>query len=96
VRLYTGNTFDLRGERKQTNFEMKIPETHETFEIKLRNHKAETVTVRVVEHLYRWSNWSITDNSDAFSKVDSQTIEFNLSLKPDQERILTYRAHYSW
>ncbi|HLH16512.1 MAG TPA: hypothetical protein VKX45_04800 [Bryobacteraceae bacterium] len=30
----------------------------ESLEVKLRNHKKEPVTVRVVEHLYRWSNWT--------------------------------------
>ena len=32
----------------------------ESFEIRLRNHKKEAVEMRVVEHLYRWSNWQIT------------------------------------
>ena len=38
----------------------------------------EPVTIRVVEHLYRWSNWNITAKSDDFTKKDSQTIEFNV------------------
>jgi hypothetical protein len=68
----------------------------ETFEIKLRNRKKEPVEIRVVEHLYRWSNWSITAKSADYLKKDSQTIEFRVPVKPDEEKILTYSVHYSW
>jgi hypothetical protein len=73
------------------------PWIDESFEIKLRNRKKETpVEIRVVEHLYRWSNWDITAKSDDFVKKDSQTIEFRIPVKPDEERIVTYTVHYSW
>ena len=39
------------------------------FEIKLRNRKKDTpVEFRVVEHLYRWSNWEIRAKSNDFVK----------------------------
>ena len=63
----------------------------------LRNRKkTDAVEIRVVEHLYRWSNWKITANSDDFVKKDSQTIEFRVPVKPDEEKTLTYSVHYSW
>jgi hypothetical protein len=68
----------------------------ESFEIKLRNRKPEPVEIRVVEHLYRWNNWVITAKSDDFKKTDSQTIEFRVPVKPDEERTVTYTVHYSW
>ncbi len=75
-------------------------ETHqidESFEIKLRNQKKDQpVEIRVVEHLYRWSNWNITAKSDDFVKKDSQTIEFRVPVKPDEEKTVTYTVHYSW
>jgi hypothetical protein len=40
----------------------------ESFEVKLRNHKKEPVEIRVVEHLFRWTNWDITEKSEAFTK----------------------------
>jgi len=64
--------------------------------IKLRNRKPEPVEFRVVEHLYRWNNWEITAKSDDFKKADSQTIEFRVPVKPDEERTVTYTVHYSW
>ena len=68
----------------------------EDFEIKVRNRKREAVTVRVVEHLYRWSNWTITQKSDNFTKKDAQTIEFNVTVPPDAEKVVTYRVRYEW
>jgi len=98
VRVTTGNAFDLVGERKQTNFRVDTGDKwmDETFEIKLRNRKKERVEIRVAEHLYRWNNWEIKAKSDNFTKKDAQTIEFNVSVKPDEERVITYTVHYSW
>jgi hypothetical protein len=99
VRVTTGNSFDLVGERKQTNFRVDTGDKwiDESFEIKLRNRKKDTpVEIRVVEHIYRWSNWEITKKSDDFVKKDSQTIEFRIPVKPDEERTVTYTVHYSW
>jgi hypothetical protein len=69
----------------------------ESFEIKLRNRKKDApVEIRVVEHLYRWSSWEITAKSDDFKKTDAQTIEFRVPVKQDEEKTITYTAHYSW
>ncbi len=98
VRLFIGDSFDLVGERKRTDF--KTNEGNhvfdETFEIKVRNRKKEAVEIRVVEHLYRWSNWTIAEKSQEFVKTDAQTIEFRVPLKPDEEKVVTYKVHYTW
>ena len=99
VRVTTGNAFDLVGERKQTDFHVDTGDKwlDETIEIKLRNRKKDApVAIRVVEHLYRWNNWSITAKSDDFTKKDAQTIEFRVPVKPDEEKTVTYTVHYSW
>ncbi|HYH00025.1 MAG TPA: hypothetical protein VD837_12895 [Terriglobales bacterium] len=98
VRVYTGNAFDLVGERRRTayNVDSSKRTLDESFEIKVRNHKKEAVTVRVVEHLYRWLNWSVLANTDAFKKADSQTVEFPVTIAANGEKTITYTAHYSW
>lgn len=119
IRLYTGNAFDLVGERKQTDFKVHnpVPEfgpdgqplplppgtkadrehwIDEAYEIKLRNHKPNPVEIRVVEHLCRWSNWAITEKSTEFKQTDATTIEFRVTLKPDQAQTVTYTARYSF
>jgi hypothetical protein len=99
VRVYTGNAFDITGERRQTKFQSQMQPggwLDESFEIKLRNHKKEAATVRVVEHLYRWTNWTITQESATHRQTDSKTVEYEVTLQPDEERTLTYTAHYTW
>jgi hypothetical protein len=98
VRLYVGNAFDIVGERKQTNFK-QISERviQESFEIRLRNQKSkESVEVRAVEHLYRWSDWEILEKSHPYMKTDSRTIEFRVSIKPKEEKVITYTVQYRW
>lgn len=69
----------------------------ESFEITLRNRKEkDTVEVRVIERLYRWSNWEITEQSDPFRKIDSRTIEFQVQVAPGEEKKISYKVHYSW
>jgi len=98
VRVYTGNSFDLVGERKRVDYHVESNRRmlDESFEIRLRNHKKEPVEMRVVEHLYRWSNWELSLKSDPFRKIDSRTIEFVVTVPPDGEKVVTYTAHYSW
>ncbi|HEY1264826.1 MAG TPA: hypothetical protein VGF06_14960 [Terriglobales bacterium] len=98
IRVYTGNAFDVVGERKRTNYH--VDSNHnwmdETFEIRVRNHKKEAVSVRVVEHLYRWTNWKLMEQSHEWRKKDAQTIEFPVTIAPDSEQVVTYTVHYSW
>jgi hypothetical protein len=98
VRVYTGNAFDLVGERRRTNFRRDDArnEIQESFEIKLRNHKREPMTIRVVEHLYRWYTWDIAQRSMPFEKIDAQTIEFRVNVIPGEESTISYVVRYSW
>jgi hypothetical protein len=98
IRVYLGNAFDLVGERTRTDF-YKHPSRdmmRESFEIEIRNRSEETVTVQVVEPLYRWSNWAITENSQDFAKTDAQTIEFPVTVGPDQVETISYTVEYTW
>ena len=100
LRIYTGNAFDIKAERRQTKLQsdMRQPggSVDESFEIKLRNHRTEAATVRVVEHPDRWSNRTITEESATHRQTDSKTIEYDVTLQPTEEKTPTYTAHYSW
>jgi hypothetical protein len=99
VRVYTGDAFDLVGERRRLNYQIDLSRNwlDESFEIKLRNRKEkDTVEIRIVEHLYRSLNWDIAEKSDTFLKTDSQTIEFRVQIPPGGEKTITYKAHYTW
>jgi hypothetical protein len=98
IRIYTGNAFDLTGERRRVDYKLNSQArwVDESFEIKVRNHKTTPVEVRIVEHLYRWTNWDISKSSDPFKKVDAQTAAFTVEIPPDGEKVVTYQVHYSW
>ncbi len=98
VRLRVGKTFDIVGERKQTDFTLIEPRHiyDESFEIAVRNQKKEEVQVRIVEHLYRWSDWEIRESSDPYIKTDSRTIEFRVKVPAGTEKKVTYTVRYKW
>ena len=98
IKVYTGNAFDLVGSRTRVNFNVNNDNSwaEESFSVKVTNHKKEPVEIRVVEHLYRWTNWDITEKSDPFTKTNAQEIEFRVPLKPDESHTVTYKVHYSW
>jgi len=97
VKVKMGNAFDLTGERKQTNFvNPKANNIEETFEITLKNHKKEAVTIRVIEHLYRYANWKIETMSHPFEKKDARTVEFAVKVPADGKATVSYTVKYGW
>ncbi|HXZ20947.1 MAG TPA: hypothetical protein VEG63_13430 [Candidatus Acidoferrales bacterium] len=98
LRFYTGNAFDLVGERRRTYFKLDNADSwiDESFEIKLRNHTNAPVEIRVVEHLYRWTGWEISQKSAPYEKLDAQTIQFLVTVPADGESKVTYMVHYTW
>ncbi|HEY9248843.1 MAG TPA: DUF4139 domain-containing protein [Rariglobus sp.] len=98
VRIYTGDVFDIAVERKATDSKLssRNEEREEAFEITLRNRKSEAAEVRVTEHFYRWPNWTLVQQSDPSEKTDAHTAEFRVTLKPDEEKKISYRVRYDW
>lgn len=98
VRIYTGNAFDLVGERTRADFSRddRLETMEEAFEIRLRNRKDEAVEVRVAERLYRWVNWEVIERSHEFRRTEAQAIEFRVEVPPDGETVVRYRVRYTW
>jgi hypothetical protein len=98
IRLYIGDAFDIVGERIQTDFRVDYDDDwmEESYEIRLRNHKDEDVEVRVVEHMFRWSEWKTLESSHEYEKMDAQTIEFRVPVEADGETVVTYTVRYDW
>jgi hypothetical protein len=98
VRIKLGQSFDVVGDRKQTNYQLDDAgkTLSESFEISVRNRKAAPVRVTVREYLYRWSGWEITDASAKYSKADAQTIDFPIELAADSETTVRYTVRYRW
>ena len=98
VLIRMGNSFDVVGERTQTNFRVDSPSRNlwETFEITLRNHKDQPVDIVVLENLYRGANWTVEDNSMPFEKENSNQIRFNVTIPSEGQTVIHYTAHYNW
>lgn len=98
VKVYTGQAFDLVGERKRTDFKVDHANNwaSESFEIVLRNRKKEEVNIRVVEHLYRSANWEVKGNDADFVKIDSNEIQFRVDVPAESERKVNYTVVYTW
>ncbi|MEW5946707.1 MAG: DUF4139 domain-containing protein [bacterium] len=91
VRLKTGEAFDVVAERLQTDYKQISLHLHESeWEITLRNHKEEEITVGIVEPLY--GNWKVVSASHPFEKMDAFTIRFDVKVPPDGEVKVKYRV----
>jgi len=98
IRVFTGNSFDLVGQRRlvsQTENNSEHVAT-QTVEVKVRNRKKEPAEIRVVEHANRGGNWTLTAQSQPHEKKDAQTFEFRVPLQPDEEKVITYTIRYTW
>jgi hypothetical protein len=93
--LLIGNAFDIVAERKQTDFKSYGPHTYEmAFEIALRNHKAEPITVLVNEPI--GGDWTILDSTFKWEKTAAFAARFNVPVAANGESILKYRVRVRW
>lgn len=86
VRISTGNAFDVVSEHKVIDHQRYENE----YEIKIRNRKDEAIEVVVAEHI--GGTWEILKATAGWEKVDAFSIEWKITLKPDEEKIITYRV----
>ena len=98
MKLTIGNAFDVTAERKRTSSSSNnsAKQSEESYEIVVKNAKAEAVKVDVIETFYGWSNWKITSNSQKFEKKDSNTAVFEVDVPAKGEKKVTYKVKYSW
>jgi hypothetical protein len=95
IRIKLGNAFDIAATRKQMTWERIAKDTIETsFEVSLRNHKKEDVTVKVEEPLS--GDWRLLESSHPHKKEDAHTISFDVPVKKDQEAKLTYKVRIKY
>lgn len=98
VRIKLGSSFDVVGQRKQVDFksDSRARWIEEEIEVEVRNHKDEDVEVQVREFLFRWSNWQMLSNSQAYTKDDARTLTFPVKVPKNGSRTVRYRVRYSW
>jgi len=89
IRVSTGNAFDVVGERAE--LERTRGGNEYKIEFKIRNHKKETISVIVADRI--WGDWTILEASPSdWKKKKSDTIEWEITVRPEEERTITYRV----
>lgn len=86
-----GSAFDIRATRIQKDFQQISQDTRDvTYEINIRNHKKEDVTVRILENIA--STWKIIESSHKLKRIDSRWVECPFHIKSGKEMTLTYKV----
>jgi hypothetical protein len=92
IRIKMGDAFDVVAERVQTSFEV-LSSGHlyrSSYKVTVRNHKAEDITVQVVELLQ--GDWTMTTSSHPYDKEASHRVRFDVPVKSKGSVELTYTA----
>lgn len=93
--LFVGRSFDVVAERRRTNFRrISQRQTEQSFEIELRNRKDTPERVTVLER--HFGDWQITTSSIPGRKLDANTQEFVVDLKPGETVKITYTVETRW
>jgi len=91
VKVKMGEAFDVTGQRKQKDFKIIARGiTEASWEITLKNHKQEPVTVRVNEPMP--GDWEVLSSSQPHEKADAHTLRFDVPVPKDGEAKLTYKV----
>lgn len=91
VKLKMGKAFDVVAERAQTDFQRIGDRVYETeWEITLRNHKEEDITVIIEEPLS--GDWTIVFNSHPYKKIDAFKVQFSVPVPRDGEVKVRYKV----
>jgi hypothetical protein len=98
IKLTTGTSFDVTGERKRTDFKVDSRERtiDESYSITIKNAKEKPVNVDVLEHLFRAADWDIVEKTGTFEKQDSSTVMFPITVPAHGGKQVSYTVHYSW
>lgn len=91
VRAKLGDAFDIVAERKQIDFKTIARRVFEyAYEIRIRNHKEEAVTVIVNEPI--GGDWEIISSSFPPEKTAAFAARFTVPVAKDGEAVLSYRV----
>ena len=95
IRVKMGESFDVVGDRKQTDFKAISSCVDETaWEISLRNHKDVADEILVNEPIE--GDWEVLTSSQPYDKKDAHTFTFTAKVPSRGETKITYRVRVKW
>jgi hypothetical protein len=90
IRIKMGEAFDVVGQRTQKDWKRIASNLYEVeWEITLRNHKQEAVTVEVIEPMP--GDWEVLRASHPHEKIQAFTAQWKIPVAKDGENKLSYR-----
>jgi len=92
--VHIGNAFDVIAERKQTDFKSFGRAFELAFEISLRNHKSDPITVIVNEPI--GGDWTMLDSNYKYEKTGAFAAQFEVPVAANAESTLKYRVRVQW
>jgi len=96
IKLYVGDAFDLIGEYTVKEVQQRGSWRKESIEVRLRNHKAEDVTILLRPHMRHHGEWTITDASHELERVEARVAEVRVPVEADGETVVTWDVEYRW
>ena len=93
--LHIGDAFDVVEERKQTDYKILGHDTYEmAYQITLRNHKPEAITVEVNEPI--GGDWTMLESNFKYEKTAAFAPQFNVPVAANGKSVLKYRVRVRW
>jgi hypothetical protein len=90
IKIKMGDAFDVVGQRTQKEWKKIAANLYEIeWEISLRNHKKEAITVEVVEPMP--GDWEILRASHPHEKIQASTAQWKIPVPKEGEAKLAYR-----
>jgi hypothetical protein len=91
LKLTVGYAFDISAEEKAIDYQRLSDRVEErTYEIEIRNHKKEDITVIVEKNLY--GDWEIISTTHEYEKKTAGLIEFKVPVKADDKSVVNFRV----
>jgi hypothetical protein len=91
ISLHIGNAFDIVAERKETDYKALSSHLYEfEYEITLRNHKDNPITVEVNEPI--GGDWEMVSSTYKFEKTAAFAAQFQVPVDKDGTSVLKYRV----
>jgi hypothetical protein len=95
LRVQVGDAFDVVCERKEMDYKRLSNNSAEMeYQITLRNHKDSAVTVQVREPV--GGTWQVENSNYKWTKLDANTIGFEIPVEKNGSATLDYRVRVKW
>lgn len=94
VSVTVGAAFDVKGEQTMTERTRVTQQVEERrWEIEVRNHKTEDITVTVEKRL--WGFWEILESSHQYSQKDANNIQFELPVRAGGTSVIKLAVRFT-